>query len=64
MRDGIISVGLNWVCMLRIRSADYCTVHAEPGEDKITFANDVANWILTKTRTAASRDSAEGRSKL
>lgn len=24
-------------------------VHAEPGEDKVTFANDVANWILARS---------------
>ena len=23
-------------------------LHAEPGEDKITFANDVANWIIAR----------------
>lgn len=26
----------------------FCSVHAEPEEDKITFANDVANWILAR----------------
>ena len=29
------------------------TVHAEPGQDKITFANDVADWILARTDEAA-----------
>jgi acylglycerol lipase len=24
-------------------------LHAEPGEDKITFANDVADWILARS---------------
>lgn len=28
-------------------------VHAEPGEDKITFANDVAKWVLDRAGPAA-----------
>ena len=24
------------------------TVHGEPGEDKIRYANDVADWILAR----------------
>ena len=27
-------------------------VHAEPGEDKITFAHDVAKWILDRAGPA------------
>lgn len=36
-------------------TADLCLhiVHAEPGQDKITFANDVADWILARTDQAA-----------
>ena len=27
-------------------------LHAEPGDDRITFANDVANWIIKRTQAA------------
>ena len=27
----------------------YHKLHAEPGEDKIKFANDIADWILTRS---------------
>ncbi|KAI9775266.1 MAG: hypothetical protein M1839_001318 [Geoglossum umbratile] len=46
-------------------------LHEEPGEDKITFANDVADWILARTpapaAAAADEDAAvkpEPKSKL
>lgn len=29
--------------------ADIVQVHAEPGDDKITFANDVADWIIARS---------------
>lgn len=38
-----------------------CTVHIEPGEDQITFANDVAKWILDRADASADEGS---RSKL
>lgn len=28
-------------------------VHAEPGQDKITYANDVADWILARNGVAS-----------
>lgn len=31
-------------------------VHAEPGEDKITFANDVADWILARSNATGAQD--------
>ena len=34
-------------------------VHAEPGEDKITFANDVADWILARTGATVGQISDE-----
>ncbi len=39
-------------CLFTLRRACLLTcdtVHAEPGEDKITFANDVAAWILARS---------------
>ena len=27
-------------------------LHAEPGEDRFTFANDVADWIIKRTQSA------------
>lgn len=41
-------------------SANKTLVHAEPGEDRVTFANDVANWILART----DADGSEAKSKL
>ena len=32
----------------RIYAGFYHVLHAEPGEDKVTFANDVGNWILAR----------------
>lgn len=43
--------------------ADYFPVHAEPGEDKIMFANDVADWILARARPEVV-DGPEAKSKL
>lgn len=40
-----------------------CLVHAEPGEDKIRFANDVANWILARAHPEIG-DRPEAQSKL
>lgn len=31
-------------------------VHAEPGDDKIIFANDVADWILARSATTQSTE--------
>lgn len=38
-------------------------VHAEPGEDKITFANDVASWVLTRTVAAGKHNSSDTQAK-
>jgi len=38
-------------------------VHAEPGEDKVTFANDVANWTLARPSVSTTTGD-ETRSKL
>ena len=46
------------------RSADHSIVHAEPGEDKFTFANDVADWILARGGSEAQTDGQGSRSKL
>ena len=32
----------------RVYDGCYHVLHAEPGEDKVTFANDVGNWILAR----------------
>ncbi|KAK4698172.1 hypothetical protein P7C71_g3, partial [Lecanoromycetidae sp. Uapishka_2] len=31
-------------------------LHAEPGEDKITFANDVADWILARSTANSAQE--------
>ena len=31
-----------------------CVVHCEPGDDKITFANDVSKWILARASSPVS----------
>lgn len=38
-------------------------VHVEPGEDKITFANDVASWVLTRTVAAGKHNSSDPQAK-
>lgn len=42
------------------------TVHVEPGEDKITFANDVASWVLARIFPNGEHNSSDSqaRSKL
>lgn len=32
-------------------------LHAEPGEDKVTFANDIADWIIQRTQSATKPQS-------
>lgn len=50
MMLGFISVGAAVFVVRGGTGADGSgTVHAEPGEDKITFANDVASWILARS---------------
>lgn len=50
MRGGFISVGALFVGVCGWLCADGCdAVHAEPGDDKITFANDVAGWLLARS---------------
>ena len=39
-------------------------VHAEPGDDKITFANDVADWILARAGSVKISGASESKSKL
>lgn len=60
MMVGIINVsrviGIKKKCQWWLTSA---IVHAEPGEDKITFANDVAKWILDRAGPASGAISKE-----
>ena len=44
----------------------FTAVHAEPGGDKITFAEDVAQWVLARTGEAGEQPSndCQARSKL
>jgi len=44
----------------------YHKLHAEPGEDKLTFANDVADWIIARsgTKTSQPLNQAEVKSRL
>ena len=48
------------------KGTKFFLVHAEPGDDKITFANEIADWILAKVgeKTNQSLNSIENRSKL
>ncbi len=62
MRGGITNVSLGSDVKFDGR-ADYFPVHAEPGEDKIMFANDVADWILARARPEVV-DGPEAKSKL
>ena len=39
-------------------------VHAEPGEDKITFANDVADWILARAEVNHDPNPSQAKSRL
>ena len=39
-------------------------VHAEPGEDKITFANDVADWILARAEVNHDPSPSQAKSRL
>lgn len=50
----------------RIYDGWFHKLHAEPGEDKLIFANEVADWILRRAGrdTGQTRDAIEGRSKL
>lgn len=38
-------------------------VHAEPGQDKIIFANDVADWILARNGVAGGSRSEDSIAK-
>ena len=51
---------------LRGQGIKFFPVHAEPGDDKITFANEIADWILARVveRTDQSLNTTENRSKL
>lgn len=46
--------------------AERLQVHAEPGEDKLTFANDVADWILARidNDTQSLEEDPKAKSKL
>lgn len=41
----------------------YHKLHAEPGEDKITFAKDVAQWVLARTAAPAEQRSSDSQAK-
>ena len=45
-------------------TADVLVVHGEPGEDKVTYANDVARWILARSGWKAKEDDPDSKSKL
>lgn len=42
----------------------YHKLHAEPGEDKITFAKDVVKWILERSGPLESLSATVGKPKL
>lgn len=61
--DGWYHVCRSIVCK-KATHADHKPVHGEPGEDKRIFANDVADWVLSKADSRIDRDDAESKSKL
>lgn len=44
--------------------ANQTPVHGEPGEDKRIYANDVADWVLSKANSGIAQDNGENKSKL
>ena len=53
------------LCPLKDEGANIDAVHAEPNDDKYTFAKDVGDWILLKCSQLAGSDGAEpAKSKL
>lgn len=38
-------------------------MHVEPGEDKVTFANDVATWVLARTVAAGEHSASDSLAK-
>ncbi|KAI4129067.1 MAG: hypothetical protein LQ338_002417 [Usnochroma carphineum] len=50
----------------RVYEGHYHKLHAEPGEDKVQFANDVADWILARAGKTENTNNAssEARSRL
>ena len=60
--DRVTSFGASERFMGRLRTTDkefrvydgcYHVLHAEPGEDRVMFANDVGNWILARAASQA-----------
>lgn len=49
---------------VRIMNSKSPIVHAEPGEDKITFANDVADWILARAEVNHNPSPSPAKSRL
>lgn len=52
-----VSATVNHTGCLR---SDIFTVHSEPGEEKVKYANDVADWILARVNA----DSNEAKARL
>lgn len=50
----------------RVYEGYYHKLHAEPGEDKLTFARDVGDWVLARSVVADQEVDPlnEARSKL
>lgn len=60
-----------WFERLGVQDKDFKTyegwyhkLHAEPGEDKITFANDVADWILAQPEVIHDPSPSQAKSRL
>lgn len=43
----------------KLMEANSNIVHSEPGEDKRTFANDVADWVLARASMAREQTSGD-----
>lgn len=49
---------------MRVYEGWYHKLHAEPGEDSVSFAEDVAKWVLDRCRAPNEVDSTGSRPKL
>ena len=60
--DGTMFVSSRTLYCLSGLLTDESTVHGEPGNDKIQYSNDVADWMLA--RTESHNGEGENKSKL
>ena len=64
MMAGIMSVSEKGPCSIMDQVLKDETVHGEPGDDKITYANDIIDWISARLDSKSSTSDVESKSKL